>query len=184
MEAKVTALGLRQREKRAAGGPTWHAQGRRLGDKNKKRKEAAKAALTLASPAGVPPSEPRPKRPAAVAADAALRAELEAGLKLDRELFTAAGSGIITEANTHKAWAYYYVSVLGCAPEEDWDTRITGTVRRRSKLMLLLLLLCCCGAVRCWTRELWDTARAARGGFWSNKRGSGFLYRINRLGPV
>ena len=77
VEAKVTALGLRQREKRAAGGPTWHAQGRRLGDKNKKRKEAAKAALTLASPAGVPPSEPLPKRPAAAAADAAMLAELE-----------------------------------------------------------------------------------------------------------
>ena len=65
---KATALGLRQREPAAAGGPAWEAQRGVQGDKNKKRKAAAKAALTLASPAGVPPSEPRPKRPTAAAA--------------------------------------------------------------------------------------------------------------------
>jgi len=124
VQAMAAKLKLTEPIGRTARGPAWDAEKRRHGTKDNKRQ----AALTLASPAGVPPSEPRPKRPAAVAADAALRAELEAGLKLDRELFTAAGSGIITEANTHKAWAYYYVSVLGCTPEEEWDTRITGTV--------------------------------------------------------
>ena len=68
VQSKCTTLGLRQREKAAAGGPAWEAQ-RCHGtvEKNPKRK-AAKAALTLASPAGVPPSEPRPKRPTAAAA--------------------------------------------------------------------------------------------------------------------
>ena len=144
---KATALGLRQHQPAAAGGPAWEAQRGVQGDKNKKRKAAAKAALTLASPAGVPPSEPRPKRPAAVAADAAMLAELEAGLKLDRELFTAAGSGIITEANTHKAWAYYYGSVLRRPRRRGWAcVRQPSLSGRRSKLLLLLLLFCCCGA--------------------------------------
>jgi hypothetical protein len=31
---------------------------------------------------------------------------------------------------------------------------------------------------RCRARELWDTVRAARGGFWSNKRGSGGFYTV------
>ena len=177
VEAKVTALGLRQREKRAAGGPTWHAQGRRLGDKNKKRKEAAKAALTLASPAGVPPSEPRPKRPAAVAADAAMLAELEATTSRDAEVRTC------TARSARSNPAGRCMPTRRRPRRRRWAcVRQPSLSGRGSKLLLLMLLLCCCGAAG---HGNFGTLLEALGGDSSQINAVRvFLYRTNRLGAV
>jgi len=120
---KLAALGLHEQESRRQSGGNWHAQGRRQGDKNKKRKAASKG-----SPAATSPDAPPPRRASVQASSQIQEGEAE-GAELDRELAGELGKvvGITKEANRHLAWAFYFVETLGAPAEEHWDGR-GGTV--------------------------------------------------------
>ena len=92
-------------------------------------------------PLYMPPSEPRPKRPAAAAADAAMLAELEATTSRDAEVRTC------TARSARSNPAGRCMPTRRRPRRRRWAcVRQPSLSGRGSKLLLLLLLLCCCGA--------------------------------------
>ena len=140
VQSKATALGLRQREPAAAGGPAWEAQRAVQGDTNKKREAAASAAPTLMSPVNPPPSEPRQHRPAAAAAALAIKQSA-----LD-------GDAADTLTGPQRACGRCTRTLLGqrsCFERSAWQNVENGSSCswcNGAAARLLLLLLCCCAA--------------------------------------
>ena len=124
VQTMARQLELTEPTHRAAGGPAWEAQRCVQGAKDKKRKAPASAALTLASPAGVPPSEPRPKRPTAAAAALAIKQSALEGDAADTLTFFA---GLDAEHHRRMDWARHYVLKLHAPSNREWDGR-GGTV--------------------------------------------------------
>ena len=124
VQTMARQLELTEPTHRAAGGPAWEAQRCVQGAKDEKRKAPASAALTLASPAGVPPSEPRPKRPTAAAAALAIKQSALEGDAADTLTFFA---GLDAEHHRRMDWARHYVLKLHAPSNREWDGR-GGTV--------------------------------------------------------
>ena len=124
VQAMAAKLKLTEPIGRTARGPAWDAAVRKQGAKDKKRKAAAKTALTLASPAGVPPSEPRPKRPTAAAAALAIKQSALEGDAADTLTFFA---GLDAEHHRRMDWARHYVlRQRSCSERSAWQNGGNG----------------------------------------------------------